>query len=86
MTAEELRSQYDWTNTKPDMRDRVVRAIESQFDLIVACTGRPKELITWANWGYEYPLDAGNFAFRDSSYLQDDVESVLAIRKQEIGA
>ncbi len=80
ITAEFLRERFDWSRAKPDMVDRVIRAIAMQAETIVACTGdlNPRSVITWCDYGYLAPLDAGNFGFRDGI---DDVptgESVLA--------
>ncbi|MCH8044089.1 MAG: hypothetical protein IID44_10280 [Planctomycetes bacterium] len=83
MNAEELRQCFDWSNTKPDMRDRVIRAVEDGFDVIVACTGevKPNTVITWFDYGYVHPLDAGNFAFRPDWDTLD--ESVIAVQTHQ---
>jgi len=81
MDAAELRTAFDWSNTMPDMVDRVIRAIESQQRSIAACTGwlRRARSITWTDNGYTAPLDAGNFRF-DAGGWADDDESILAER------
>jgi len=78
-----LRSSFDWTNTKPDMRDRVIRSIAGQCETIEACTGSllRAQQITWSNIGVEFPLEAACFRF-DAGGWADDIESVLAVRKE----
>lgn len=81
ITAEFLRTRYDWSRTQPDMVDRVIRAIEMQAETIVACCGvlRPNTVITWCDYGYIAPLDAGNISFRCGIDDVPDGESVLAV-------
>ena len=82
MTYHELREQYDFSPTKPEMRDRVARAVHWGLDTIIACTGRPSGVITWCDNGYMGPLDAGNFAFRiDEADARSLGESVVATRR-----
>jgi hypothetical protein len=80
MNAQQLRQSFDWSHTKPDMRDRVVRAIESQLHVIVACCGelKPNTVITWCDYGYEFPLHAGNFSLRNGLDDVPNGESILA--------
>ena len=82
-TIEQIRERFDWSNTKPDLRDRVTRAIHSQQDLIAACTGELDRAvqITWHDNGYELPFDAGNFRFDAGGWAPAD-ESVIATRKE----
>ena len=84
-TAEELRERFDWSNTKPDLRDRIIRAIEMQQETIAACTGRLDKArqITWCDNGCIGPFDAGNFRFDAGGWAGDD-ESAIAVRKVEI--
>lgn len=79
-SIEQIREHFDWSNTKADMRDRVIRAIFNQQETITACTGTLGNAvqITWHDNGYSCPLDAGNFRF-DSGGWADDSESVLAV-------
>lgn len=82
MTAEELRTRFDWSNTKPDMVDRVIRAVESQIDVIEACTGelKPDSVITWCDYDHRFPLSANCFSFRRIGGLVDG-ESIIATPK-----
>ena len=79
ITVEFLRAHYTWDNCKPDMVDRVIRAIASGASTIVACTGAPwpNSVITWDNNSPDCPLWAGNFAFRQPTDTCG--ESVLAV-------
>ncbi len=80
MEAEQIRKDYDWSNTLPDMRDRVIRAIANQWSDIVACTGEPtpQSVITWYDNGYIAPLFSGNFAFRLPGEPEQLGESLVA--------
>ena len=80
-SIERIRSEFDWSSTKPDLVDRITRAIESQQQTIAACTGSldAAREITWCDNGYHFPFDAGNFRF-DAGGWADDDESVLAVR------
>ncbi len=84
MTLEEIRAGFDWTPTKADMRDRVIRAIFEQQALIAACTGAldRAQSITWCDYSGEFPLSAGNFRFDAGGWACED-ESILATRRGE---
>ena len=81
MTYHELREKYDFSPTKPDLCERVARAVHGGLQTIITCTGRPSRVITWSDNGYEAPFDAGNFAFRiDENDARSLGESVIAVR------
>lgn len=83
-TIEDIRNRFDWSLVKPDLVDRITRAIESQQELIAKCTGSidRARIITWSDNGYLAPFDAGNFRFDASGSADVDWnETKIAIRK-----
>jgi hypothetical protein len=88
MTYHELMERFDWSRTKPDMVDRVARAVESQFATLVACCGpvKPCTVITWCDIDPHYPLSANNISFRNGLGDVDEYESVLAVPRNTQGA
>ena len=81
MTLEELRKNWEWGNTKPDMVDRVTREIFRNLSTIEACCGKliPTSVIAWCAIEEEVPLCALNFSIRASLSDVEVSESVLAV-------
>jgi len=78
---ETLKTEFDWSNTKPEFVERLQNAIAGQVETIEICTGKlaNAKQITWFDYGCELLFDATNFRF-DSGGWADDSEQVIAIR------
>ena len=84
MTIEELRNNWDWTNTKKDMIDRVTRAIISGLNELESCNFplTPTSIICYCSIWDEVPLSMCNFSIRRSLGDVDESESILATPKK----
>ena len=81
MTIEQLRSNWDWSNTKADMRDRVTRAIFSQMEVLQACCGplKPYTVFTWIDIDTDVPLSPNNISLRNGLADVPENEHVIGV-------
>lgn len=79
VTPEFLRERFDWSHTREDAREQIVRFVADNAKIIMACCGpfRANTVIVW--FQYDPYLSVANITLRCGLGDVDDDESVLAV-------